>query len=152
MTASRRGTPRRSLLVYPLMKAKVLFVCVENSCRSQIAEGFARKWGEDVLDVFSAGSRPSGRINPTAVAVMKEAGVDLGPQSSKGLADVPSDGWDYVITMGCGDACPFVAARRRTDWGVPDPKNLPLTEFRAVRDRIEEKVKALVAEVRGEGA
>jgi len=134
------------------MKAKVLFVCVENSCRSQIAEGLARKWGGDVLEASSAGSRPSGRINATAVAVMKEVGVDLGLQSSKGLADVPSEGWDYVITMGCGDACPFVAARRRTDWGIPDPKNLPLPEFRGVRELIEEKVKALVAEVRGEGA
>lgn len=134
------------------MKAKVLFVCVENSCRSQIAEGFARKWGGDVLEPSSAGSRPSGRINETAVAVMKEAGVDLGLQASKGLKDVPSFGWDYVITMGCGDACPFVAAQRRTDWGIPDPKHLPLPEFRSVRDQIEEKVKALVAEVRGEGA
>lgn len=134
------------------MKAKVLFVCVENSCRSQIAEGFARKWGGDVLEAFSAGSRPSGRINEAAVAVMKEAGVDLALQSSKGLKDVPSEGWDYVITMGCGDACPFVAASRRTDWAIPDPKHLPLPRFREVRDLIEEKVKALVAEVRGEGA
>lgn len=134
------------------MRSKVLFVCIGNSCRSQMAEGFARKWGADVLAVWSAGSRPAGKVNPAAIAVMKEKGVDLSNHESKGLADVPSEGWDYVLTMGCGDACPYVAARRRADWGIPDPIGLPLEEFRAVRDQIEEKVKALVAEVRGEGA
>lgn len=134
------------------MIPKVLFVCVENSCRSQIAEGFARKWGEGVVEAWSAGSRPSGKVNETAVAVMAEAGVDLRAQNSKGLNDLPAGDWDFVITMGCGDACPFVASRRRTDWGIRDPKHLPLDEFRRVRDEIEEKVKALVAEVRGEGA
>ena len=129
-----------------------MFVCVENSCRSQMAEGFARKYGADVLDAFSAGSRPSGVVNPTAIDVMKEVGVELDPKASKGLSDLPYDAWDYVITMGCGDACPsFRASRRREDWGIPDPKRLPLPEFRKTRDLIGEKVKALVAEVRGEG-
>jgi glutathione/glutaredoxin type arsenate reductase len=126
------------------MTAKVLFVCVENSCRSQIAEGFARKWGAGVLDAHSAGSRPSGRINPTAVQVMSELGIDIARQSSKGLPDAAGAAWDYVITMGCGDACPFVPSERREDWAIPDPKNLPLDEFRRVRDEIEAKVKELI--------
>ena len=133
-------------------KAKVLFVCVENSCRSQIAEGFARALGADVLEPWSAGSRPSGKVNPRAIELMAERGVDISANASKSLADVPRDGWDYVITMGCGDACPFVPSERKTDWGIPDPKNLPSDEFRAVIAQIEEKVKSLAAEVRFGGA
>ena len=130
------------------MRPKVLFVCVENSCRSQMAEGFARQHGKGILDAWSGGSRPSGIVNETGIAVMKEKGVDLRAHVSKGLADLPTVKWDYVITMGCGDACPFVPSRRTEDWGIPDPKNLPLEEFRKVRDRVEEKVKALVDEIR----
>ena len=131
------------------MKPSVLFVCIENSCRSQIAEGFARALGADVLEAWSAGSKPSGRVNPKAVEFMKERGIDLTTHSSKGLNDLPKKPWDYVITMGCGDACPFVPARRTEDWGIPDPKHLPPEEFRAVRDRIESKVAALIAEAKG---
>ncbi len=130
------------------MKTKVLFVCVENSCRSQMAEGFARTWGADVLEAHSAGSKPSGRIHPAAVEVMKERGIDLAGHSSKGLADLPRVQWDYVITMGCGDACPFVPSKCREDWGIPDPKNLLLDEFRRVRDQIESKVKDLIERAR----
>lgn len=130
------------------MKTKVLFVCVENSCRSQMAEGFARKWGADLLEAHSAGSKPSGRINPTAVEVMKERGIDLARHSSKALTDLPPIQWDYVITMGCGDACPFVPSRARRDWAVPDPKHMPLAEFRGVRDRIESQVRELIEEVK----
>jgi protein-tyrosine-phosphatase len=131
-----------------LLKPKVLFVCVENSCRSQMAEGFARHHGRDVIDVWSAGSKPSGKINETGIAVMKEKGIDLGKHSSKGLNDLPTQKWDYVITMGCGDACPFVPSKRTEDWGIPDPKHLPLDEFRKVRDMVEMKVTALIDEVR----
>ena len=129
------------------MKPKVLFVCVENSCRSQIAEGFARTLGKDVVDAWSAGSKPSGRISPTGIDLMKEKGIDLGFQLSKGLNDLPQVRWDYVITMGCGDACPFVPSTRKEDWGIPDPKNLPLDEFRKIRDQIENKVKELIYDV-----
>ena len=124
------------------MALKVLFVCVENSCRSQIAEGFARALG---MDASSAGSRPSGKVNATAIALMKERGVDLSANRSKGLRDVPSEGWDYVVTMGCGDACPFVPARERLDWAIPDPKLLRLPEFQKVLDAIEAKVRELAA-------
>jgi protein-tyrosine-phosphatase len=134
------------------MKAKVLFVCVENSCRSQIAEGFARALGGDVLEAWSAGSRPSGQVNPQAIEFMAERGVDIAGNASKSLAEVPQSGWDYVITMGCGDACPFVPSERKTDWAVPDPKNLPPDKFRTVVTLIEERVRDLVAELRHAGA
>lgn len=129
------------------MKPRVLFVCVENSCRSQMAEGFARLHGAGRIEAFSAGSRPSGKVNETAVLLMKERGVDLGLQRSKGLDGLPPGRWDAVVTMGCGDACPSLPAVRRLDWALPDPKGLPLDEFRRVRDEVESRVKALIAEL-----
>jgi arsenate reductase len=131
------------------MAPRVLFVCVENSCRSQMAEGFARLHGKGKVDAYSAGSKPSGRVNGTAVAVMREKGVDLLEHASKGLDDLPKGEWAAVVTMGCGDACPSLPAKRRLDWALPDPKRMPLPEFRAVRDDIEARVKALIAEVAG---
>lgn len=128
---------------------KVVFVCVENSCRSQMAEGFARLHAAGRIEAHSAGSKPSGRVNATAVQVMREKGVDLLEHSSKGLDDLPSGKWDAVVTMGCGDACPSLAAVRRLDWALPDPKRMPLEEFRAVRDEIEARVKALLDELAG---
>jgi arsenate reductase len=126
------------------MAAKVLFVCVENSCRSQIAEAFARKLGQGVLEPSSAGSKPSGRVNPTAVGVMKERGYDLSKHESKGLDGFSGTKWDYVITMGCGDACPFVPSRARLDWKIPDPKAMPKDEFHKVCDLIEKNVRELI--------
>ncbi len=131
------------------MSPKVLFVCVENSCRSQMAEGFARLHGDNVVEAWSAGSKPSGKINDTAVQVMKERGVDLTRQSSKGLPDLPKVKWDYVFTMGCGDACPTLPAKLREDWAIPDPKNLSTDEFRQVRDQIEKKILDLIREIKG---
>ncbi len=123
---------------------KILFVCVENSCRSQIAEGFARSLGGGRVEAASAGSRPSGKVNSTAVELMRERGIDLSAHRSKGLSALPSEGWDYVVTMGCGDACPFVPAKARLDWAIPDPKALPKAEFREVLDLIEAKVRELL--------
>ncbi len=131
-------------------KKNILFVCVENSCRSQMAEGFAKKWGADVLNAYSAGSKPSGVVNPTAIQVMKEIGVDLSKSPSKGLTDLPKIQWDYVFTMGCGDACPFVPAVAKDDWAIPDPKHLPLDEFRKVCDSIEARVRDLIQTIQGE--
>lgn len=125
---------------------RVLFVCVENSCRSQMAEGFARALGRGRVDAFSAGSRPSGVVNARAIFFMDERGIDLRAQASKGLDDLPAARWDAIVTMGCGDACPSLPARRRLDWDLPDPKHLDDAGFRAVRDRIEALVKDLVAE------
>ena len=123
----------------------LLFVCVENSCRSQIAEGFARSLGRGRVAAFSAESRPSGEIDPRAVAFMRERGIDLGAQSSKGVEDLPSGtSWDTVVTMGCGDACPYVPAKTRLDWDLPDPKSMSDDDFRGVCDRIEALVGGLV--------
>jgi len=119
---------------------KIVFVCVENSCRSQIAEGFAKFYGKGRVEAFSAGSRPSGKINQTAVDVMKEIGVDISKQESKGFDALPYKEFDVLVTMGCGDECPFVPAKKRIDWKIPDPKGKPVEFFREVRDQIREKV------------
>ena len=124
---------------------RVLFVCVENSNSSQMAEAFARLEGGGAVEAYSAGSRPSGVVNPRAVEFMREVGCDLSIQTSKGLGDIPDGEYDAVVTMGCGDACPLVPAKRRLDWSIPDPKNLPPDEFRAVRDEIRAKVRELLA-------
>ena len=131
-----------------MSKKKVLFVCVENSCRSQIAEGLLKKLGGGFWDVWSAGSTPTGTVNPTAIALMKERGVDLAAHRSKGLSDLPGGPWDYVVTMGCGDACPFVPSRAKMDWAVPDPKNMPRDEFAKIIDAIEAKVAGLIDEAK----
>ena len=102
--------------------ARVLFVCVENSNRSQMAEAFARILGGGRVEAFSAGRRPSGRVNPKAVAAMAELGYDLTAHTSKGLAPFNGQPFDAAVTMGCGDACPLVDARRRIDWQIPDPR------------------------------
>ena len=126
---------------------RVVFVCVENSNRSQMAEAFARMHGGDEVEVYSAGSRPSGLVNPKAIAAMRELGYDLAVHGSKSLDEIPEEEYDFVATMGCGDACPLVGAKRREDWQIPDPKNLEPEEFRRVRDSIERKVKAVLAEL-----
>jgi arsenate reductase (thioredoxin) len=126
-------------------RTRLLFVCVENSNRSQMAEAFARIHGGESVEAYSAGSRPSGQINPKAIEAMKEIDYDLTRHRSKSLTEIPEIEFDFVATMGCGDECPFVRARRREDWDIPDPKNLPPEEFRAVRDLIEAKVKEIMA-------
>ncbi len=124
-------------------KKRVLFVCIENSCRSQMAEAFARLAAGERIEPYSAGSHPSGRINPKAVAAMAEIGCDLGGQRSKSLDELPKVKFDAVVTMGCGDECPFIPAERHEDWSIPDPKDLPLEEFRRVRDLIGQRVREL---------
>lgn len=128
---------------------KVLFVCIENSNRSQMAEAFARIHGGDKIEAYSAGSNPSGKINSNAVASMKELGYDLTAHLSKSLDDIPDIAYDAVVTMGCGDACPWVPARFRDDWDIPDPKEMNEDEFRTVRDLIEINVRALLAQLNG---
>lgn len=123
---------------------RLLFICFENSCRSQMAEAFARAHGARGTEAFSAGSRPSGLVNPTAIRVMAEVGYDLSTHRSKSVGEVPEGSFDVVVSMGCGDECPFVPARRREEWEIPDPKEMPLAGFRAVRDRIETEVSSLL--------
>jgi arsenate reductase len=124
---------------------RFLFVCVENSNRSQMAEAFARLHGGDTVEAYSAGSRPSGQVNPKAIQAMSELGYDLSKHTSKSLSDIPDVEYDLVATMGCGDECPFVRAKGHEDWEIPDPKDLDPDEFRRVRDLIEEKVKVALA-------
>ncbi len=120
-------------------------MCVQNSCRSQMAEGFARHHGGAGVETRSAGSRPSGTVDPRAVAFMAERGVDITAQRSSSVDEVPAEPFDAVVTMGCGDACPHVPAARRLDWDLPDPKELDDAGFRAVRDEIERRVLELLS-------
>jgi protein-tyrosine-phosphatase len=124
---------------------RVLFVCVENSNRSQMAEAFARLAGGERVEAYSAGSRPSGLVNPRAIESMGEIGYDLTTHRSKSLSEVPQEFYDAVVTMGCGEACPSLPARLREDWQIPDPKDLEPERFAEVRDRIRAQVEALVA-------
>ena len=123
----------------------LLFVCVENSNRSQMAEAFARMHGAGRVDAFSAGSRPSGRVNPKAIAAMAELGYDLSKHQSKGLDEFNGKELTTAITMGCGDECPLVKAQHRVDWQIPDPRDMSPEEFCQVRDLIESKVLALLS-------
>jgi protein-tyrosine-phosphatase len=126
---------------------RIVFVCVENSNRSQMAEAFARIHGSEALEAYSAGSHPSGKVNPKAIEAMKEVGYDLTKHGSKSLEELPGVEFDVAVTMGCGDQCPFIRAKRREDWNIPDPKNMPSDQFRGVRDLIERKVKDLLTAV-----
>lgn len=127
--------------------ARVLFVCVENSNRSQMAEAFARIEGGAAVEAYSAGSRPSGKINPKAVRFMGELGYDLGAHRSKSLDDIAGLEFDAVVTMGCGDSCPWVSAKHRFDWDLPDPRDMDDEGYRAVRDEIRARVRALLAQL-----
>ena len=124
---------------------RVVFVCVENSNRSQMAEAFARIHGAGEVEASSAGSRPSGRINPKAVEAMRELGYDLTTHTSKGLDAFNGQEVDVAVTMGCGDECPLVLAKRREEWQIPDPRNMTPEQFREVRNLIEAKVIELLA-------
>jgi protein-tyrosine-phosphatase len=132
-----------------LMSARhsILFVCVENSNRSQMAEAFARMLGGDAAEAHSAGSRPSGVVNPKAIAAMAELGYDLAAHQSKSVDQFNGKEIDVAVTMGCGDECPLVRAKRRAAWEIPDPKGMPPDEFNSVRDLIREKVRSLLKEL-----
>jgi len=129
-------------------KKKLLFVCIENSNRSQMSQAFAKIFGGDAIESYSAGSKPSGIVNPKAVAAMKELGYDLSTHDSKSLKDVePYAPFDVVVTMGCGDACPWMPAKKFVDWQIPDPKQMEPEEFNKVRDFIAGKIKELLKEL-----
>ena len=129
-------------------KKKLLFVCVENSNRSQMSQAFAKMLGGKNVEAYSAGSRPSGVVNPKAIASMKELGYDLGRHESKSLKEVEQFApFDAVVTMGCGDACPWMPAKKFIDWEIPDPKNMDPAAFNKVRDLIRDKVKDLLSSI-----
>jgi len=132
-------------------KIKLLFVCVENSNRSQMSQAFAVIHGGDAVQAYSAGSKPSGIVNPKAIAAMKELGYDLSKHNSKSLKEVEQYApFDVVVTMGCGDACPWMPAKKFVDWQIPDPKHMEPAEFNQVRDFISEKVKGLINDVQND--
>lgn len=127
-------------------KKKILFVCVENSNRSQMSQAFAHIIGGDAVEAYSAGSKPSGIVNPKAIAAMKELGYDLSKHDSKSLQEVEKYApFDAIVTMGCGDACPWMPAKQFIDWQIPDPKHMEPGAFNEVRDYIASKVRALIA-------
>lgn len=125
---------------------KLLFVCIENSNRSQMAQAFALMSGK--VEAYSSGSKPSGIVNPKAIAAMHELGYDLSKHTSKSLDEVKDYApFDAVVTMGCGDACPWMPAKQHIDWQIPDPRNMEPEEFNTVRDMIRDKVNELIASV-----
>lgn len=130
------------------MKKKILFVCIENSNRSQMSQAFAKMFGAGEVEAYSAGSKPSGVVNPKAIAAMQELGYDLSKHDSKSLDEVKRFApFDAVVTMGCGDACPWMPAKKFIDWQIPDPKNMDREAFNEVRDLVAEKVKAVLKEL-----
>lgn len=128
------------------MKYKVAFVCVHNSCRSQMAEGWAKKLGKDVLEAYSAGTENYPEVKPLAVQVMEEAGVSMKGHKPKLLTDIPAE-LDILITMGCNVVCPYVPNRYSEDWGLDDPSGGPIGGFRETRDMIKEKVEDLIRRI-----
>lgn len=129
------------------MVKAILFVCVENSCRSQIAEGLMNYYGRDIIKAYSAGSKPSGKVNPDAIQVMKEIDIDISSNHSKGFDELPLKEFDYVISMGCKDVCPYLPAKKHIEWNIPDPKGKDLDYFREIRDNIKEKIVNLLKEI-----
>ena len=119
---------------------KVVFLCVENSCRSQIAEAFANIHGKEKILAFSAGSKPSGAVNPKAISLMKELNYDLSTHQSIHVDKLPDVEIDAMISMGCGDSCPSIRAKERIEWDIPDPKEMEDQDFKEVIKNIERKV------------
>ena len=128
-------------------KKVVAFVCVHNSCRSIMAEGFAKALGSDIFDVYSAGTEEYPAPKPMALEVMEDAGIDMSHASSKLLTDIPSE-LDILITMGCGVECPYVPTKHREDWGLDDPSGGPKEGFEHTRDLIRDKVVELIDRVK----
>ena len=128
-------------------KPAVLFVCIHNAGRSQMAAGWLTHLAGDQIDVRSAGTEPAGQVNPAAVQAMREAGIDITAQRPKMLTPEAARGADVVITMGCGDTCPVYPGKRYEDWDLPDPAGQPLETVRQIRDQIRERVETLIGEL-----
>ena len=125
----------------------VLFLCVHNAGRSQMAAGWLQDLAGDRIQVLSGGSAPAGQVNPAAVAVMDEVGIDLAGRSPRPWTDAHLEAADVVVTMGCGDRCPVVPGTRYVDWDLTDPAGRPLDEVRPIRDEIGRRVRELMAEL-----
>lgn len=131
------------------MRPGVLFLCVHNAGRSQMAAGFMRTLGGDSVEVFSAGSEPAASLNPSAVEAMREVGIDIATETPRRWTEEMIGSVDVVVTMGCGDTCPFVPGTRYVDWEIEDPAGKGLDLVRPIRDELERRVKALLAELVG---
>ena len=125
----------------------LLFVCVHNAGRSQMAAGFARALGGDQVEVLSAGSAPKDSINPVAVEAMREVGIDISDQQPKILTPESVQQSDVVITMGCGDACPYYPGKRYEDWVLEDPAGQGIESVRVIRDEIKARMEGLLSEI-----
>lgn len=130
-----------------MKKPTVLFVCVHNAGRSQMAAGFMSHLAQGKIEVLSAGSAPKESINPVAVSAMAEVGIDISNNSPKILTNEAVIESDVVITMGCGDACPFYPGKRYEDWVLADPAGEPIEKVREIRDEIKERVENLIAQL-----
>jgi protein-tyrosine-phosphatase len=130
-----------------MKKKRIVFICVENARRSQMAQGFAEAFGQAKIEAYSAGSRPSSSIDPMVIEVMREKGIDLETKRPKGLNDLPPIEMDYLVTMGCEESCPAVLAKKIIEWEIPDPKGKSMDDIRKIRDMLEAKVKMLLEEV-----
>ncbi len=128
-------------------KATVLFVCVHNAGRSQMAAGFLNHLAGDRVEVLSAGTEPKNEVNPSAVEAMREVGIDIHANVPKVLTTEAVQDSDYVITMGCGDKCPFFPGKTYLDWPLSDPAGKGVEDVRPIRDEIQAKVEALIAEI-----
>lgn len=128
-------------------KIKIVFICVENARRSQMAQGFAEVFGGEKVEVYSAGSSPSSQIDPIVIEVMKEKGIDLSSKRPKGLNDLPPIEMDYLVTMGCEETCPAVLSKNILEWDIPDPKGKSIDIVRNVRDMVEGRVRTLLKEI-----
>lgn len=129
-----------------MKKLKILFACVENSFRSQIAEGVAKTYFSDRIEAFSAGSNPAAAVHPNAIIVLKEIGFDTSTLSPKGFLDLPNREFDYLVTMGCGETCPYVPSKAQIVWNLPDIKNSPIEEIREMRSTIKQNIENLLKE------
>src|ERR1044071_5587421 len=128
-------------------KPSVLFVCVHNAGRSQMAAGFLAHLAGDRIEVRSAGSIPGDQVNPSAVEAMKEVGIDISAAKPKILTTEAVQASDYVITMGCGDACPIFPGKKYLDWALEDPAGKGVESVRPIRDEIQKRIDALIAEI-----
>jgi arsenate reductase len=137
------GTPIRRAGFNP----SVLFLCVHNAGRSQMAAAFARELGRDHLDVFSGGSEPAAQLNPAVVAAMAEKGIDISKEIPQRWAGETVRSADVIVTMGCGDACPVFPGKRYLDWELDDPAGKSVEEVRPIRDDIEARVRGLLGEL-----
>ena len=128
-------------------RPEVLFLCVHNAGRSQMAAALLSRRAGNKVVVHSAGSAPGQRLNPSVVAAMGEAGIDISAERPKALTDAMAKDADVIVTMGCGDACPVYPAKRYVDWELPDPAGKSLEEVRSIRDEISARVEALLIEL-----